>query len=184
VDINEAKSAEISIIENLLREDLNIFEQAQAIESLIDTYELTQEQVAQKLSNSQSFVANKLRLLRFSQEERDAIIKNKLTERHARSLLRIVDPVLRGKTLGQIIKEGLNVADTEALIESIVLKKDKQAEVKQIAKSKAISSFYTTISKAIDSAKNNGVEIKSRKIESDNYTEISIILHKCNEIQE
>lgn len=183
-DINDAKSAEISIIENLLREDLNIFEQAQAIESLIDTYELTQEQVAQKLSNSQSFVANKLRLLRFSQDERDIIIKNKLTERHARSLLRIVDPVLRGKILGQIIKEGLNVADTEVLIDSIISKKERQIEVKPIAKAKAISSFYTTLSKAIDNVKSSGVEIKSRKVESDNYTEISIILHKCNENQE
>ena len=98
ININDEKSAEIAIIENLIREDLNIFEQATAIEALIDTYGLTQEQVAARLSNSQSFIANKLRLLRLSQAERDIILQNKLSERHARALLRIFDQETRYQT--------------------------------------------------------------------------------------
>ena len=116
MDINEEKSAEISIIENLIREDLNIFEQAQAIETLIDTYNLTQEEIARRLSNSQSFIANKLRLLRLSASEKEKILKNNLTERHARALLRIYDTELREKILNQIIEEGLNVGKTEESI--------------------------------------------------------------------
>lgn len=177
LNINEAKSAEISIIENLLREDLNIFEQAEAIEALIDTYGLTQEQIATKLSNSQSFVANKLRLLRLSKEERDLILQYSLTERHARALLRINDTILRGKLLGIIISEGLNVALTEALIESHLNKREIQTAEKKVT-SKTISGFYSTITKAIDSIKSKGINVKSRRVEGDEYTELTILIPK------
>ena len=177
LNINEAKSAEISIIENLLREDLNIFEQAEAIEALIDTYGLTQEQIATRLSNSQSFVANKLRLLRLSKEERDLILQYSLTERHARALLRINDTILRGKLLGIIISEGLNVALTEALIESHLNKKEIQTVEKKVT-SRTISGFYSTITKAIDSIKSKGINVKSRRVEGDEYTELTILIPK------
>ena len=177
LNINEARSAEISIIENLLREDLNIFEQAEAIEALIDTYGLTQEQIATRLSNSQSFVANKLRLLRLSKEERDLILQYSLTERHARALLRINDTILRGKLLGIIISESLNVALTEALIESHLNKREIQTAEKKVT-SRTISGFYSTITKAIDSIKSKGINVKSRRVEGDEYTELTILIPK------
>ena len=177
IDISDVKSAEISIIENLLREDLNIFEQAEAIESLIDTYGLTQEQIAMKLSNSQSFVANKLRLLRLTKEERQLILENSLTERHARALLRIPDTVLRDKILGIIIAEGLNVALTESLVEKHINKKESSEEV-QKTPSKTISAFYSTITKAIDSIKSQGINIKSRRVDGEEYTELTILIPK------
>ena len=177
IDINESKSAEISIIENLIREDLNMFEQAEAIESLIDTYGLTQEQIAIKLSNSQSFVANKLRLLRYSSEEREIFLKNGLTERHARTLLRVLDPVLRAKLLDRIVNERLNVSSSESLIDSYI--NDKNAEQKQdIRTYKSINSFYSAINRAIDIVKSSGFDIKSRKIEGDDFTELTILVPK------
>ena len=173
--ITEIASAEISIIENLLRQDLNIFEQASAIQVLIDTYGLTQEQVAEKLSNSQSFVANKLRLLRLSNSEREKILASSLSERHARALLRIFDPQEREKVLNQIIEESLNVSKTEELIDSIV-KKEKNAPQKRYYKD--VSSFYIAISRAIDQASSSGFKIKSRKIENDSFTELTILIPK------
>lgn len=183
IDISDVKSAEISIIENLLREDLNIFEQAEAIESLIDTYGLTQEQIAMKLSNSQSFVANKLRLLRLTKEERQLILENGLTERHARALLRIPDTVLRDKILGIIIAEGLNVALTESLVEKHINKKEPSEEVQKTA-SKTISAFYSTITKAIDSIKSQGINIKSRRVDGEEYTELTILIPKSSKEKE
>ena len=88
VEADSLRSAELAIIENLQREDLNMFDEASAISALIDLYGLTQEEVAAKLSASQSYVANKLRLLRFDDFERQVIIERRLTERHARALLR------------------------------------------------------------------------------------------------
>ena len=177
VEITEEKSAEISIIENLLREDLNIFEQAEAIQALIDTHNLTQEEIATKLSNSQSFVANKLRLLRFSSAEREIILKNGLTERHARALLRITDPILRDKILGMIISEGLNVSSTDELIEAYISRRDgKQGEQKSTKRS--INSLFSTINKAVSSIKEQGIDIKCRRIENDEYTEVTILIPK------
>ena len=178
VDINEEKSAQISIIENLIREDLNIFEQALAIETLIDTYGLTQEKVAEKLSSSQSFVANKLRLLRFTQEERDFILQNKLSERHARALLRIYDHPTRKEILETIVAKGLNVAATEELIENTISATGKQnttksAEFRQYRDAK---SFYIAINRALEQAKSSNLDIKTRKIVGESFTEITIVI--------
>ncbi len=183
-DINESKSAEIAIIENIIREDLNIFEQAEAIKALIDTYELTQEQIATRLSNSQSFVANKLRLLRFTAEEKEQIIKNNLTERHARALLRVSDPSLREKLLSQVVLEGLNVSATEALIDLHISDKNipiasTEAKVSPISPQfKSISAFYGTVNRAVEAIKRSGIAIKSRKIENDSFTELTILISK------
>ena len=181
MDINEEKSAEISIIENLIREDLNIFEQAQAIETLIDTYNLTQEEIARRLSNSQSFIANKLRLLRLSASEKEKILKNNLTERHARALLRIYDTDLREKLLNQIIEEGLNVGKTEELIERTILKSENYLPKRKFGY-KNINSFYTAIDRAVEGVKNSGVNIKSRRIENDEFVELTILIPKEKEI--
>jgi ParB family chromosome partitioning protein len=181
IAINEEKSAEISIIENLIREDLNIFEQAEAIEALIDTYGLTQEQIATKLSNSQSFIANKLRLLRYSASEREIILKNNLTERHARALLRVLDTNLRAKLLSRIVNEHLNVSASEELIEGH-LSQDIAAQKQDKRTYKSVSSFYSAINRAIDTIKNSGIEIKSRRVEGDDFTELTILVPKITEI--
>ena len=176
VNASEERSAEISIIENLLREDLNIFEQAMAIEALIDTYGLTQEQIAEKLCASQSFVANKLRLLRLRAEEREKILENKLTERHARALLRVLDPDMRLRLLDKIISEGLNVSKSEELIDAYLeltpSKKQKSAPYQ------SVESLYSAINRILDGVRSQGIKVKSRKIENDNYTELTILIPK------
>ena len=174
--ISEGKSAEISIIENLIREDLNIFEQAQAIQALIDTHGLTQEQIATKLSNSQSFVANKLRLLRLSEQEKEIILKNNLSERHARALLRIFDPEAREKVLNQIINEGLNVSKTDEIVDKLLEKQTDKEKRKRLYKD--VNAFYLAINRAIDQVICSGISVKSRKIESDSYTELTILIPK------
>lgn len=118
--VSGLESAEIAVIENLLRHDLNIFEQAEAFSALITKFGLTQAQVAEKLSTGQSSVANKLRLLRLSTEERSIILENRLTERHARALVRINDCELRREVLEQIISRKLNVSSTELLVERLL----------------------------------------------------------------
>ena len=178
MNINEEKSAEISIIENLIREDLNIFEQAQAIETLIDTYNLTQEEIARRLSNSQSFVANKLRLLRLTPSERELILKNNLTERHARALLKVFDHTLREKLLHTIIDQGLNVSKSELLIDSTI---DSGVESKgngQRNHYKSIKSFYIAVDRAVNNVKGSGINVKTRRIESDDFVELTILIPK------
>ncbi|MBQ4108516.1 MAG: ParB/RepB/Spo0J family partition protein [Clostridia bacterium] len=179
--VSEEKSSEMAIIENLMREDLTIFEEAEAIQSLIDIHNQTQEKIAEKLSVSQSYIANKLRLLRLSREERAMILRANLTERHARALLRIRDDNLREKALSDIISKDFNVAETEAHVEKLLCKGNEE-KVQKKQSFKSIDGFYEAISRAISSIENSGIKVKQRKIENDSYTEITILVPKSADI--
>lgn len=117
-EANEETSAELAIIENLLREDLNMFEEAYGYKKLIENHHLTQEEVARRMSASQSAVANKIRLLKLTYEEQRLILEGQLTERHARTLLRIDNPEERILVIKYIIERKLNVSDTEIYVEA------------------------------------------------------------------
>ncbi len=120
MNVSEQTSAELAIIENLLREDLNMFEQAYGFRKLIENHHLTQEEVARKMSMSQSAVANKLRLLRLSYEEQRLILESGLTERHARGVLRIDQPEKRIDVLHTIIDSKMNVQRAEEYIDDLL----------------------------------------------------------------
>lgn len=128
---DEQTSAEMAIIENLLREDLNMFEQAYGFRKLIENHALTQDEVARRMSMSQSAVANKLRLLKLSYEEQAAILETELSERHARALLRISDKDVRLESIRKIATERWNVAQTEAYVEALL---DGSKTMQQIAR--------------------------------------------------
>lgn len=127
VDVDDALSAELALVENMLRENLNMFEQAEAFSHLSQKYSLTQEEIAAKMSLSQSAVANKIRLLRLSEGEREQIMEAGLTERHARALLRVTDAALREECLRVIIERKWNVSDADKYISS-VLERGSEAE--------------------------------------------------------
>lgn len=118
--LSDEQSAEIALIENLLRCDLNVFEQAEAFRRLIERFGLSQLELADRLGLSQSAVANKLRLLRLSENERELILCNHLTERHARALLCIADESVRLEIIKFIAEHKLSVTATEAYIAELM----------------------------------------------------------------
>ncbi|MBR4872777.1 MAG: ParB/RepB/Spo0J family partition protein [Clostridia bacterium] len=120
MDVTDALAAELALVENLLRENLNMFEQAEAFARLAEQYSLTQEEIAAKMSLSQSAVANKIRLLKLSPEERAKITESGLTERHARALLRVADETARRACLETIIERKYNVNDAERYITALL----------------------------------------------------------------
>lgn len=156
IDAEPKKSAELALVENIMREDLNMFEEAKAFSALSTQYFLTQEEIAAKLSLSQSAVANKLRLLRLTQSEQELILSSGLTERHARALLRIQSPDTRKSALEYIICNKLNVSESEAYITSIVggsgsaIKKNDPIIYTQDKLCNNIYKFITKIQKATD----------------------------------
>lgn len=170
LDADPLRSAELAIIENIQREDLNMFEQAGAIHSLIDIYGLTQEQIARILSASQSYVANKLRLLRLSKQEREVVLKNKLSERHARALLRVNDSMDRAKLLTQVALRGITVAQTEDMVEKYLssseAKPDKSRR-KFIVKD--IRIFFNTVEHAVQLLNTAGIKADFSRDDEDDF---------------
>lgn len=176
------RSAELAIIENLQRQDLNIFEQAGAISSLIDTYGITQEQAARVIGSSQSAVANKIRLLKLTASERKLILENHLTERHARALLRLTDPDERLSVLRSIVHDGLNVTQTEECIDRLIcsggVPEAEAPVVKRKIVIKDIRLFYNTLDRAIDTIEKAGITVAKEKRESDDEVEFVIKISK------
>lgn len=127
VDVNDAISAELALVENMLRENLNMFEQASAFAHLAEKYSLTQEEIAAKMSLSQSAVANKIRLLKLSESERELIMDASLTERHARAFLRIPHPSVREDCIRHVIDAKLNVSDTDKYISATLANAERPA---------------------------------------------------------
>lgn len=122
IDITDSESAEIALLENLQREDLNYIEEAEAYSNLLNDHNFTQEDLARRIGKKQSTIANKLRLLKLDSSVRQLCIENNLTERHSRALLSLPTSKLQLKIVSKVVKDGLNVKSTEELINKELLK--------------------------------------------------------------
>ncbi len=111
------ESAMMALVENLQREDLHFFEEAEAYNSLIDNYQMTQDELSRRLGKSACTIANKLRLLRLDPSLRALIFEENLSERHARALLRLPDGPGRMRIARQAASSNLTVRETEGLVE-------------------------------------------------------------------
>jgi ParB/RepB/Spo0J family partition protein len=125
-DLDDNESAEVAIIENTQRRELSAIEEAQSYKKLLDRKYLTQEQLAQRLGTSQSNIANKIRLLQLDKAVQEALMKNQISERHARSLLRVQDPKKQVELLNRVIQERIKVRDLEKEIDKILGLYDNQ----------------------------------------------------------
>jgi len=108
------------MIENLQRQDLHFFEEAEGFANLMNDYGFTQEALAVRMGKTQSTVANKIRILRLPDDVRTRILDSGLTERHARALLKLKSEATQLDALRLIIEQELNVRKTEDLIEHLL----------------------------------------------------------------
>ncbi len=182
------QSAAMAVIENIQRENLNMFEQAAAFSSLIRLHSLTQDEIAARLSVSQSYVANKLRLLRYLPEEQEQILSSHLTERHARALLRLSGED-RLQALRHTIAAHLNVAETEAYVESILHPSEAAAPDKkqtpEIPKNRPailrdVRLFCNSLTHALDIMRQAGIDATSTKHETEEGTEIRVFIPRSS----
>ena len=185
LDITERTSAVLALVENIQRCDLSFFDEAKAIEKLITYYGMTQEDAAIKLGKAQSTIANKLRILKLTDEEKDIISKFNLTERHARALLRLGSKEERMQIIDKIIKYNYNVEKTEQAIDEYIGKvKEKESYKKRSAVFRNVKIFVNTINRAVETMKAAGIEADSKKIQSENYIEyrVKIPIMKKNDV--
>lgn len=179
-DISLRDSAVLALVENLQRSDLNFFEEAAAIYNLMQDRSMTQEETAKRLGMSQPALSNKLRLLQLTGEEQRIILQGGLTERHARCLLRVKDPIRRAQLLNDIIKRDLNVARTEALVQMILTEAPEKKPPKRTFIAKDLRLFLNTIDHAINAMHEAGVQASAEKTETDDYFEWVVRIPKQN----
>lgn len=129
-EMNDKDSVEIALIENVQREDLTPIEKAISYKKILDMGYVNQEELAQKVGKSQSSIANTLRLLNLSDEVQEALLENKISERHARSLLKIKDNDEQVKMLNRIINERLTVRKTDEEIDKMLNDYDVSSDFK------------------------------------------------------
>lgn len=143
----------LAVIENIQREDLSVIEEAKAYKTLLDTYNYSQAELAQKVGKKQSTIANKLRLLKLSNDVTEALNNKKITERHARAMLSL-DEENQQKVLKKVLDKSLNVQQTEEMIN----KKDKPKKTnKSISQNVKIA--LNTLNQAITMIEKTGIEI-------------------------
>jgi len=127
--MNDFESAEVAVVENVQRKDLTAIEEARSFKSLLDKGYMTQEDLAKKMGLSQAAISNKLRLLNLDQTVQDAVLQEKISERHARSLLKIKNQDEQKKMLQRIIEERLTVRQLEEEIKKMIGNNGQDEEV-------------------------------------------------------
>jgi len=138
---------------------MNMFEEASALKGTMKLCSFSQSEMAKKLGVSQSYVANKLRLLRFDEETREAILRAGLTERHARALLRLIGKKELEPALSKIVAEGLNVARSEALVDFLCSEIAPEV-IGNAERMKRIEIFKDTIDRSVQNLVSIGIEAK------------------------
>ena len=175
VEADEENSSLLALIENLQREDLDVWEEASALQKMIQTFGLSQEETGRRVGISQSAVANKLRLLKLPEDVIDTLRQSGLTERHARALLRLSSPELQRTALKHIIQCQLNVAAAERYIAKLCLAPPKQKKATPIYRIKDVRMFLNTIHKGLAIMQSAGVSARCEKEETDR--EIALTIH-------
>ena len=175
MSVDEEQSAVLALIENIQRKDLSYFEEALGIEKLISYYGLTQEEAAKRLGKAQSTVANKLRLLRFTDSERQHLLMGNLSERQARAIIRIDDVQLREKIIEKVVTKSLNLEQTENLVEQTIGTASKREKKRSCFNLKAPARLYiNSLNALLKRIKTDNIPCDVKTEKSDNFYEYTI----------
>lgn len=176
-EMTDKETASVALIENLQREELTAIEEAQAYRELMQMNEITQETLAGRIGKSQSFVANKLRLLKLSVPVKTALLQKEISERHGRSLLAL-SVEKQQEYLDRIKEEKLTVKEVEQLIKTEELSKGIPKKAKRKSVSKDIRLAMNTIKKTVSMVKETGMKIKATEEDLEDVYRITIEIPK------
>ncbi|HPT83079.1 MAG TPA: nucleoid occlusion protein [Limnochordia bacterium] len=185
-DVDDKEAAELALIENLQRSDLHVLEVAEGYQRLLTEFNLTQEELAQRLGISQASVANKIRLLKLPEEIREIISREMLSERHGRALLRLETTEQQFEVLQRIIDEGLSVKQTEELVDSLLARGPRRARKKkqdppagrQKLVIKDLRIFSNSVHQLAKTLQSSGLEVAVDEQEDDAVYQVVITVQK------
>lgn len=156
-EYDENQTATAALVENIQRENLSPIEEALAYQQLLDTQNITQEQLSEKVGKKQSTIANKLRLLQLPMTVQEAVRRRDITERHARALLKLDTTAKQNNMLREIMAKKLNVEQTEEKIKNKITPKKPKPKIKSISQNLKIA--MNTIEQAVSMVQQAGVEV-------------------------
>ena len=171
---------EISLIENIQRENLNPIEEAMAYQMLIQEFHLKQEDVAARVSKSRVFITNTMRLLKLDERVQNMLAETMITSGHARALLAIEDHDLQYETAMKVYDEGLSVRDVEKLVKKQNVPKEGSEEKKPDGRAEQYRVIYENAENKLKSIMGTKVNIKNKK---DNQGKIEIEYYSLEELE-
>lgn len=174
---SEDQAAQMALIENVQREDLSAIEEAKSYLQIMKQGHLTQEQVAEKIGKSQSAVANKIRLLNLPDEIQEGVIEGKITERHARALLGLT-PAKQKKAYKEIQKKGLNVRETEVLVEKLQKPEKVHKRQKTTGFSRNVQIGINTVNQSVKMIEKLGIPVNVKQEETDQEVRVVVTFPK------
>lgn len=180
-EIDNKNSAVFSLIENLQRQDLDCFEEAEAIDRLVTDYGMSREELSRKLGKAPSTLSNKLRLLRLPEDMRYRLTRAGLTERHARALLQLDNDDQRARALGIMIDRHLTVQESERLVEQMLAKTGKNRT--NFRGIRDVRVFINTLNHAVDAIRRAGVDADAAKSETPEYIEYVVRIPKLEQLK-
>lgn len=176
--VESKEAALIALIENVQREDLNFLEEARAYRKLMEDFGLTQAELAEKVNKQQSTISNKIRLLTLPEDIQQQLLDSRLTERHARALLRLTDDEDRKQVMERVIANGFNVKQTEKLVEDVLAKKEAALSRRRTVNYISYKIYLNTIRKAFAQVKEMEKNAIMSQEDRGDHLEIKIILPK------
>lgn len=182
-ELSDQEMAELAMIENLQREDLHFLEEAEGFYKLLQNFGFTQDALARRMGKSQSTVANKLRLLKLGAPVRQKIVEARLTERHARALLRLETQELQAKALQEIVEKELNVRQAETLIQEMLEQAAQEVDPKARKRNvvhvvRDVRIFLNTIQQVVGEMKKSGLKVKVKQEQDDEYIVVKMLIPK------
>ena len=172
MSMDDKESGMAAMVENLQRQDLDFIEEAAGIRRLMTDHAMSQEQIARLLGKSQSAVANKLRLLKHSEEVLSALRAAGLTERHARALLKLRSDEEKLEAIEEITRQGMSVARTEKYISSLLEEKaEKPAKTN-------VGAFLNSLTQNLQKIQLSGIPAISERRETDSQIVLTITIPK------
>ena len=151
--MEEEEAALVALVENVQRENLGYLEEARAYKKLMDDFGLTQSEIAQKVGKQQSTISNKIRILSLPDDIQEVLTEHMLTERHARALLRVQGEDDRRNVIARVIKNNLNVKQTEKLVEDLLSGQEELRRKKNKVNYISYKIYVNTIRKAFSQIK-------------------------------
>jgi len=181
-EMSDEDVALLALLENLQRQDLSFWEEAEGYARLLGEFGMTQEELARRLGKSQSTIANKLRLLRLPDSIRNHISREILTERHARALLRLPDAASQEKVAKRIVAERLTVQETEELIARMLGEgRERERGPRVVRVYKDIRLFLNSIKRAAAELEKAGLEVAVSSTETEEGWEVRIVIPRTQE---